>query len=109
MAASQNPARVPRRAIERRGVDPSAMPVMNAAAIVANAYVVGPRIERDQPRPRDLVHESGESRERRCDQQRVWAVARWMSDPAACFEGRAWELRVGHDRLSADLTCAVPA
>ena len=36
----------------------------------------GPEDERDQPRPRDLVHESGESRERRCDSSEcgLWLV-----------------------------------
>src|SRR5688500_5812600 len=51
IAASQNVRRVLRRLRRTPKLEPSAMPVMNAAAMAANAYVVGPQI-----RARRRVH-----------------------------------------------------
>src|SRR5687767_9054797 len=53
MAASQKVTLVLRRLTRTPKLDPSAMPVMNDAAIAANAYVVGPRI-----RASSRVHET---------------------------------------------------
>ena len=86
ITASQNAGRELRRASRTPRLDPIAMPVMNAAAMVANAYVVGPRTSAIS-----RVHATSYTRaanpESAAAQRRVRAVARWLSDSAACFDG----------------------